>query len=88
MSILCTDWAVAVNSTVNNTGKRYALGQMRYSFVIENRHKAVSRMELRRRLDANAAVVPVRAVDALVTNTKDGLITTVTKGGMANAPTC
>jgi hypothetical protein len=82
-SVLLTDRAVAVHSAVNNAGKRNALVE-RSDSVIQNRNEAMTRMEFVGRVDTIVAVVPVRAVDAFVTNAVNIIVTAVAESSMPN----
>jgi hypothetical protein len=85
--ILLANGTIAVHSAVDNAGKRDALLKRGHGLVVKNRNEPMARMEFGRRSNAVVAVVPVRAVDALVTNSHNALIAAVAERGMMSVAT-
>lgn len=68
-----TDGAITVDVRVLCHSKASESVQRRYSAIIEHRDEPMSRMFLRGQANTVAAVVPVRTVNALVTDARDTL---------------
>jgi hypothetical protein len=73
---------------VNNFCKRHAnTGRKKVCGTVD-RYKAMARVFSLGSPDAASAVIPVRAVDALVTDTVDGLVTVIAKSAMLDITAC